>query len=236
MTAESSKTVETTRLGRKRDHSRDPEILEAALDVLTEVGYDGMTVDMVAARAKAGKATLYRRWPSKADLVVDAIACMKQQPPAGSKTTAITVPPDTGTLRGDLVAMTRPKAISDSSRHLKVMLGVASMLSSQPDLLETINRIMIQPRTDIYRTIFQRAMDRGEIQPGVDVELLSSLGPALSMYGALYQQTVPSRERMLTLIDRVILPAVGLTVAEPGSAHTPHPGPTPQEISADAQP
>ena len=66
------------RLGRKRDHTRDPEILDAALDVLAETGYDGMTIDMVAARAKAGKATLYRRWPSKAELVIDAVACMKQ--------------------------------------------------------------------------------------------------------------------------------------------------------------
>ena len=65
------------RLGRKRDHTRDPEILDAALDVLAETGYDGMTIDMVAARAKAGKATLYRRWSSKTELVLDAVACMK---------------------------------------------------------------------------------------------------------------------------------------------------------------
>ena len=65
------------KLGRRRDHSRDPEILDAAIDVLAETGFDGMTIDMVAARAKAGKATIYRRWPSKADLVLDAVACMK---------------------------------------------------------------------------------------------------------------------------------------------------------------
>ncbi|MEJ1230234.1 MAG: helix-turn-helix domain-containing protein [Galbitalea sp.] len=59
------------------DASRDSDILEAALDVLAEEGYDGMTIDMVAARAKAGKATLYRRWPSKTELVLDAVACMK---------------------------------------------------------------------------------------------------------------------------------------------------------------
>ena len=89
-------------LGRKRDHTRDPEILDAALDVLAETGYDGMTIDMVAARAKAGKATLYRRWPSKAELVIDAVACMK----AGDLD--LDDLPDTGTLRGDLVAMIRP--------------------------------------------------------------------------------------------------------------------------------
>ena len=64
-------------LGRKRDHTRDTQILEAAIDVLAEMGFDGMTIDMVAARAEAGKATIYRRWPSKADLVLDAVAYMK---------------------------------------------------------------------------------------------------------------------------------------------------------------
>ncbi|HEV7622960.1 MAG TPA: helix-turn-helix domain-containing protein, partial [Amnibacterium sp.] len=69
-------TQRAVKTGRKRDHTRDPEILTAAIDVLAEVGYERMTVDMVAARAKAGKATLYRRWPSKADLVIDAVARM----------------------------------------------------------------------------------------------------------------------------------------------------------------
>ena len=61
------------RPGRKRDHSRDPEILQCTIDVLAETGFEGMTIEMVAARAKAGKATLYRRWASKGELVVDAV-------------------------------------------------------------------------------------------------------------------------------------------------------------------
>ena len=92
-------TVVETKLGRKRDHTRDPEILAAALEILAETGFDGMTIDMVATRAKAGKATLYRRWPSKNELVIDAVACMKQADLDQSRL------PDTGTLRGDLVAM-----------------------------------------------------------------------------------------------------------------------------------
>jgi AcrR family transcriptional regulator len=116
------------RLGRKRDHTRDPEILDAALDVLSETGYDGMTIDMVAARAKAGKATLYRRWPSKAELVLDAVVCMK------SRDIDLAALPDTGTLRGDLVAMIRPPSIRDSERKLKVMAGIASMIARSPEL------------------------------------------------------------------------------------------------------
>src|SRR5215204_3685125 len=118
------------RLGRKRDHTRDPEILAAAIDVLAETGFDGMTIDMVAARAKAGKATLYRRWPSKADLVIDAVACMK----AGELD--VDRLPDTGTLRGDLVAMIRPRTIEEGERKLRIMAGLFGMLSSSPDLAE----------------------------------------------------------------------------------------------------
>src|SRR3954468_4364669 len=105
------------KLGRRRDHTRDAEILDAAIDVLAETGYDGMTVDMVAARAKAGKATLYRRWPSKPDLVLDAVACLKRDD------LNLAALPDTGSLRGDLVAMIRPPSIRDGERKLKIMAG-----------------------------------------------------------------------------------------------------------------
>ncbi len=215
MTTPTAKPAGPARVGRKRDHSRDPEILEAALDVLAEVGYEGMTVDMVATRAKAGKATLYRRWPSKAELVIDAIACMKQHPGPGQGT--VILPPDTGSLRGDLVAMVKPKAVSDGNRHLRIMLGVASMISQHPELLEAINDIMLRPRTSAYEVIFGRAVERGEIEPGVDVELLSSLGPAMGMFRALYQQKAPSRETMLHLIDTVILPAAGVSAPVQGA-------------------
>src|ERR1700709_1972136 len=127
-------TVEhSTKLGRKRDHTRDPEILDAAIEVLAECGYERMTIDMVAARAKAGKATLYRRWPSKAELVIDAVACMKRPdfPPEHM--------PDTGTLRGDLLAMIRPHSLEESERKLQVMGGLVSMLSRDPQLAAARN-------------------------------------------------------------------------------------------------
>src|SRR6476661_7275970 len=84
-----------TALSRPRvEGDREQEILDATLEVLADVGYDRLTMDAVAARAKASKATLYRRWNDKASLVVDALLVVKH--------TAET--PDTGTLRGDLIA------------------------------------------------------------------------------------------------------------------------------------
>ena len=145
--------VETKpRLGRKIDRTRDPEILDAALDVLAETGYDGMTVDMVAARAKAGKATVYRRWSSKAELVLEAVACMKGNDPD------LQSPPDTGTLRGDLVAMVKTPSIREGERKLKVMAGIVSMIARDPDLAAAAQAALVEPRAAANRIVFQRAV------------------------------------------------------------------------------
>src|SRR3954454_20971276 len=86
-----------THLRPRVEGDRERQILDAALEVLAEVGYDRLTMDAVAQRAKASKATLYRRWNGKVSLVIDALHHHHQQetPPT---------PVDTGSLRGDLIA------------------------------------------------------------------------------------------------------------------------------------
>jgi AcrR family transcriptional regulator len=200
--------VDHARLGRKRDHSRDPEILDAALDVLAEVGYEGMTVDMVAARAKAGKATLYRRWPSKAELVIDAVACMKQGDFTPDQL------PDTGTLRGDLVAMIKPHSISDGERKLRVMAGVVSMLSRDPELADAVNRAITEPRAAVNRRLMQRAIDRGEVRADADIETIAHIGPSMAAYRVLVQRKPVDRAFLIAMIDGVVLPALG--ILQPG--------------------
>jgi len=194
------------KLGRKRDHSRDPEILQAAIDVLAETGYDRMTIEMVATRAKAGKATLYRRWASKSDLVIDAVACMKAAPGPGSTASL----PDTGTLRGDLVAMIRPHSIQDNEKKLKVMAGIVSLLAHSPELAAAVNTAIVEPRVEINRRLLQRAIDRGEISADVDVEGLALISPSMVAYRTLIMKQPVDRAFLLGLIDGVVLPAVGL--------------------------
>jgi len=190
------------RPGRRRDHSRDPEILDAALQVLAETGYDGMTIDMVAARAKAGKATLYRRWPSKAELVIDAVGGMTGHVDADM--------PDTGTLRGDLVAMIKPHTIEDAERKMRIMAGVMSMLSRHPDLAEAVNAAIVEPRAAMTRQLMRRAAARGEIAPDHDVETIVLIIPSMVTYRTLVLQLPVDRAFLMTLIDNVLLPAVGL--------------------------
>jgi AcrR family transcriptional regulator len=200
------------RLGRKRDHTRDPEILDAAIEVLGETGYDGMTMDMVAARAKAGKATVYRRWSSKAELVIEAVACMKV---ADVNFDAL---PDTGTLRGDLVAMIKPHSIHDGEKHLQVMAGLVSMLSRSPELAEATNAAIVEPRASVNRFFMRRAIERGEIPANVDVDALALVVPSMVSYRALMLRKPIDRHYMLSVIDGVLLPALGLERGGPDAS------------------
>jgi AcrR family transcriptional regulator len=198
-----------SRLGRKRDHTRDPEILDAALEVLAETGYDGMTIDMVAARAKAGKATLYRRWSSKGELVIDAVACMKK-----SAIDDIELP-DTGTLRGDLMAMIRPHSIQDGEKKLQIMAGLMSMLSRAPELAEAANAAIVEPRAEVNRLLLRRAVERGEISADCDIETLALISPSMVAYRLLILQKPVDRAFLVSLIDGVLMPAVGLAPPKP---------------------
>lgn len=201
-------TGSARKLGRRRDHTRDAEILEAALDVLAETGYDGMTIDMVAARAKAGKATVYRRWASKGELVVEAVACMKKNDIDFDNL------PDTGTLRGDLVAMIRPHTMKDGARKLQIMAGLTSMLARDPDLVDAVTAAIVEPRAALNRLFMRRAIERGEISAATDVDTLAMIVPSMTAYRVLILQKPVDRDFLISLIDGVLIPAVGL---RPGS-------------------
>lgn len=192
------------KLGRKRDHTRDPEILDAAVDILAEIGYDGMTIDMVATRVKAGKATIYRRWPSKAELVIDAVACIK------SKDIDYDNLPDTGTLRGDLIAVIKPHTIEDAEKKLQVMAGLVSMLSRNPELAGTVKSAIVDPRAALTRFFMQRAKDRGEIAADVDLDTLSMVSASMVSYRVLMLRKPVDRQFLLSVIDSVVLPAAGI--------------------------
>lgn len=200
---------DSTRPGRKRDHTRDAEILDAALEVLAESGYDGMTIDMVAARARAGKATVYRRWASKAELVLDAVACMKR---TDLEERGL---PDTGTLRGDLIALIKPPSIEDGEKKLQIMAGIVSLLSRSPELADVAQEALVAPRLAVNRALMRRAMDRGEVPADRDIETIASVSSAMVAYRTLMQRKPITREYLISVIDGVILPALGVAPSSP---------------------
>ena len=189
--------------GRKRDQSRDPAILDAALDLLAEQGYDGMSMDAVASRAKAGKATVYRRWPSKAHLVHDAIVRMAKQD------VDLESLPDTGSLRGDIVALTRPGAFGE--RRVRVIAGLTAMLAEdRTGLGAAAYTASVAVWVAANRVALERAVDRGEIAASADLELLSRLIPSMCMYRVAVERIALDPDFTYGLIDRVLLPAVDL--------------------------
>jgi AcrR family transcriptional regulator len=204
--------VPANRVGRPLDVTRDADILDAALDVLAEEGFDGMTIDMVAARAKAGKATLYRRWPSKTELVIDAVACMKNSDINYDNL------PDTGTLRGDLIAMIKPPSIRDAEKKLRVMAGLISLLARNPELAEVARVAVIAPRAELNRVFLQRAIDRGEIRADIDIATIANISPSMVTYRTMMLAKPVDREFLISIIDKVILPAVGLGAVRLGAA------------------
>lgn len=193
---------EPVRVGRKRDHTRDTDLLEAAILVLAETGYDRMTMDMVAAKAKAGKATMYRRWPSKPDLVLEAIAHMKRDQ------VDLASLPDTGTLRGDLLALVKPKSVEESELKMKALSGLSSMLAQHQELADATNAVIVEPWTAVNRVLIQRAVDRGEVSADIDIETLAQVIPSMSAYRTVILRKTVDQQFLTAMIDNVLLPAL----------------------------
>lgn len=188
------------RAGRKLDHSRDAGILDAALAVLAESGYEGMTIDMVATRATAARATVYRRWASKADLVLEAVSRLS----AGDVTSGQL--PDTGSLREDMIAMILPLTGQQEQARIQIMAGLHMLAKSEPRLADAAAAAGIGPWIQANRVLIQRAVDRGEFPPG-DVDAIAQVIPTMCA-GRAGQQLPITREFSLAMIDGVVIPAL----------------------------
>lgn len=190
------------RSGRKRDPTRDGAILDAAIEVLGEVGYAALTMDAVAVRARAGKATVYRRWSSKEELILDAVDRLKsQQVPLDPL-------PDTGTLRGDLVALFRPQSAEEDERRDRAAAGLVSMLSHHSAFAEAAHSALVEPWADAHRILMRRAVDRGEVAATVDIETICQVLPTMAAYRALVRRRPFDREFLLASVDGVLMPAL----------------------------
>jgi AcrR family transcriptional regulator len=192
----------TAQVGRKRDESLDELILDAAIDILAETGYDRMTMDMVATRAKTGKATIYRRWSSKARLVRDALVSMSSQSVELKKL------PDTGTLKGDLLAILKPHSADRQQKKSQVIRGLGSFFSENQEMAEETLADIFEPLNKVNRFLMQRAQERGEVGPEADIE--SACEMIISMITHRTQILFQSfdKEYYEKVLDGILLPAL----------------------------
>jgi AcrR family transcriptional regulator len=180
---------------------REAELYAAVLGLLREVGYDALTMDAVAARTHSSKATLYRQWGGKAELVARAVRHSKPGRPTDV---------DTGTLRGDMHAMVAREDDCRIEQNSALMRGLAMATHNNPDLLQAFRELLVEPEMEEFRVVTQRAIDRGEVRADC---------PALEfvvhmMIGAFATRTViedlpPTKAYLTSYIDAVVLPALG---------------------------
>ena len=180
---------------------REQEILDATLTVLAETGYDRLTMDAVAAEAKASKATLYRRWSSKPELVVDAVCSHKEHP----------APPDTGTLRGDLLAAYCGMGGLGDARSMGVLAAVITAMARDEEFAQAYRRDFIGPKQRAMRLVLDRAVARGEVRDDVDLDLVAPALPGIVLHRVFLLGEQATPDLVARVIDQIILPAVSRT-------------------------
>jgi len=202
------------RLRPRVEGEREAEILDAAVGLLNQVGYDRLTMDAVASQAKASKATLYRRWSTKAALVVDAIL--------RSKETLQAPETDTGNLRDDLIAMACGHGGLTDERTSQTMAGVITALHHDPDFAHEFRARVVQPKLEIAREVFERARARGEITADLDLDLFTPALAGIVLHRSFVLGLPVDDTTVARVVDEIILPAATRPSAAPTSA-TLHP-------------
>jgi AcrR family transcriptional regulator len=188
-----------SRGGRPRDPSRDGVIRAAILRLLADVGYGALTMDAVASEAGVGKATIYRRWRTKQELVVDTISDLNR---------AEATPPDTGSLEGDLRLMLRSLVAVISGPTGAATLSLLSTVPHQPALAEAFRNGPLAVWRQSFRQIWARAEERGEIRPGVAGSPAAETTSALLVQRWLLTGEPVDEAYADEVLDTVVLPLI----------------------------
>lgn len=192
-------------VGRPRDAALDANVLRAAMELLGEGGIAAVTMDAVAQRAGAGKASLYRRWKSKDELLADALTLHSP----------IDVDVDTGELRGDLIRLY--EHYYGIGNHV-MQAAVQEMLGNVRQHLVWTEKVAperLTARRAKVRALFDRAIARGEIAAPADMDLLLDLVPAMVLYRYNTRGQKVTRALIARFVDGVVLPLAGIAAKEP---------------------
>jgi AcrR family transcriptional regulator len=182
-------------LGRPRNETADAAILDAAVALLDKRGYQSMTVDDIAARAGVGKQTIYRRWPSKAAVVLEALT---------RRTAAEVVAPDTGSVLEDVRSLLRSAFAALRAGRQKVVLSLMAEAQLSEEFALAFREQFIARRRQALADLLQRGIDRGELAPDTDVEFVADMiyGP---MWYRLLNRHAPIDDRFADRLSAFVL-------------------------------
>jgi len=183
-----------------RGAMREDAIVRATLELLAESGYDQLTIDAVAARARCSKATIYRRWPGKAALVMTAVRRHAGQPAAA---------PDTGSVRSDLLAALEAMRSSLSGQDAALILGLLMAMHRDPELAGVVREQVLDVKREVFGAVIGRAAARGDVPAATDAALLAEISSAV-LFSRLLVTGEPLDDAFTQhLVDAVLLPALG---------------------------
>jgi AcrR family transcriptional regulator len=183
-------------------------ILDATTELLSEVGYSQLTIEGVAARAGVGKATVYRWWPSKGSLAIEAVSRNLSQPTSRA----------TGDIRKDvLVAIERTIEVLARSPQGAVITALTADLVNDPVLAQQFRDQILQPRRSLVLEVIRGAMDRGELPADLDSELLMDI-----YVGAVFYRVLVSAEPVTDALAEQLVSLIidGTHPTKPGNVST----------------
>lgn len=183
--------------GRPLDPDVHAELLRATQDLLIEEGFERLSLDAVAKRCAASKATIYRRWPSKIALVVAAAAALFPAPEI----------PDTGDLRDDLLASARAY-MNEGGRKQAVLVSLLTAARHEPALRTAARDMLGSPYSKLFEQVLSRAVSRGLIAENIDIATIGEIFPAIAFHYAAALGLRIDEELILRVIDGVLLPAL----------------------------
>lgn len=184
---------------RRRGDELQQAIYEAAVEALSECGYANLSMHDVARRARTSKAALYRRWATRAELVVDAVRHVF--PERGGST-------DTGELRGDLIALLTNAAALLNGPVGTALRGLLADSLRDPELAEAARSRLAGSTPDRVMRILRRAADRGEVNESALTQQIATAGPALLRHHFLVYGTPIPDKVISDIVDDVVLPVV----------------------------
>ena len=193
----------STLIGRPRDVSRDVAIEKAAIELLREVGYERLSIEAVALRAQVSKATIYRRWKNKAELITDAVHHY-----AFCKVPAI----DTGTLRGDLIEIITEKVKTMKSADGQLFAGLMASSRTDSDLSDRMMKSMAEGAGSVHSAVLHRAIKRGEVPPSTTLDTFIEITPAVIAYRLFMSHQSVNRKFIEHFVDDVLLPVLNHTL------------------------